>query len=234
MKIRQSRSFKRKVKKFREQEKKILNKHIQTILDNPNIGHRKRGDLREVSVYKFKIHAIQYLLSYRFVDGELELITIGSHENYYRDLKKYASNGDGSFLTRRGKSAYLKDKITCCGGRMKKDEHNISVTGKVRFNQAEKIIAARMIFTNKLDILGSIGIVRSFIFAGQFGQNVFENGASETSLAQNTSENGRVKESKEHSPLIEYEIKFKKIPERLYIRKAKEITIERLVRPQKA
>ncbi|MBW2664380.1 MAG: type II toxin-antitoxin system RelE/ParE family toxin [Deltaproteobacteria bacterium] len=31
----------------------------------------------------------QYLLSYRFVGADLELIMIGPHENYYRDLKNY-------------------------------------------------------------------------------------------------------------------------------------------------
>ncbi|MBA3017880.1 MAG: type II toxin-antitoxin system RelE/ParE family toxin, partial [Desulfobacteraceae bacterium] len=28
-------------------------------------------------------------LSYRFVGADLELIMIGPHENYYRDLKNY-------------------------------------------------------------------------------------------------------------------------------------------------
>ncbi len=89
MKIKQTYSFKRKAKKFREKEKKILDTQIQIILNNPDIGHRKRGDLRDVYVYKFKIYAVQYLISYRFVAGDLELIMIGPHENYYRDLKNY-------------------------------------------------------------------------------------------------------------------------------------------------
>jgi mRNA-degrading endonuclease RelE of RelBE toxin-antitoxin system len=92
MKIRQSRSFGRKVKRFKKQDKKILDKQIQEILDSPNIGQGKKGDLRGVYVYKFKIHTIQYLLSYRFVGDDLELIIIGPHENYYRDLKTYLKN----------------------------------------------------------------------------------------------------------------------------------------------
>lgn len=40
-------------------------------------------------VLKFKIHATQYLLSYRFAGDNLELIMIGPHENYYRDLSSY-------------------------------------------------------------------------------------------------------------------------------------------------
>lgn len=89
MKIFQSRSFERKVKKFTKQEKDILDDEIKNIVENLNIGTEKKGDLRGVFVYKFKIKAIQYLLSYRFVGDDLELIMIGPHKNYYRDLKSY-------------------------------------------------------------------------------------------------------------------------------------------------
>ena len=89
MKIIQSRSFERKVKKFTEREKKKLDEEIRKILDNPSIGSEKKGDLRGVFVYKFKILTSQYLLAYRFFEENLELIMIGPHENYYRDLKSY-------------------------------------------------------------------------------------------------------------------------------------------------
>jgi len=67
----------------------ILDEHIRSILKNPDIGEEKRGDLSEVYVHKFKIKTIQYLLAYRFTEDRLELIMIGPHQNYYRDLKKY-------------------------------------------------------------------------------------------------------------------------------------------------
>jgi mRNA interferase RelE/StbE len=89
MKILQARQFERKVKKFTKQEKRSLDMQIQKITDNPAIGSEKRGDLRGVYVHKFKIKHTQYLLSYRFAEENLELIMIGPHENYYRDLKSY-------------------------------------------------------------------------------------------------------------------------------------------------
>ncbi len=89
MQIIQSRSFERKVKKFTKREKKKLDEEIQKILNNPPIGSEKKGDLRGVSVNKFKIQTNQYLLAYRFFGENLELIMIGPHENYYRDLKSY-------------------------------------------------------------------------------------------------------------------------------------------------
>ncbi len=89
MKILQSRSFERKVKKISKQEKKRLDDQIQKIIDDPSIGSEKRGDLRGVYVHKFKLQTVQHLLSYRFVGENLELIMVGPHENYYRDLKSY-------------------------------------------------------------------------------------------------------------------------------------------------
>lgn len=89
MKVIQSRSFEKKVKRFRKQDKKILDKQVHKILDNPGIGQEKKGDLRGVFIHKFKIQTIQYLLSYRLVGDTLELIMIGPHENYYRDLETY-------------------------------------------------------------------------------------------------------------------------------------------------
>jgi len=89
MKVLQSRSFERKVKKFTKSEKKKLDDHIRKIVDDPLIGSQKKCDLRGVYVHKLKIQNLQYLLSYRFIGEGLELIMIGPHENYYRDLKSY-------------------------------------------------------------------------------------------------------------------------------------------------
>ncbi len=89
MKIYQSRTFENKVKKLSKQEKEILDDEIKKIAGNPLIGEEKKGDLRGVQVYKFKIKSVQYLLSYRMIKAGLELIMIGPHENYYRDLKTH-------------------------------------------------------------------------------------------------------------------------------------------------
>ena len=92
MKILQSRSFERKVKKLTKAQKKKLDGEIRKIVDNPSIGSEKKGDLRGVFVHKFKIYTLQYLLAFRFTQENLELIMIGPHENYYRDLKSYLEN----------------------------------------------------------------------------------------------------------------------------------------------
>lgn len=89
MKIYQSRTFENKIKKFSKREKEILDEEVKRIQANPLVGEEKKGDLRGVYIHKFKIKTIQYLLSYRIVNDGLELVMIGSHENYYRNLKSY-------------------------------------------------------------------------------------------------------------------------------------------------
>ncbi len=89
MKIIQSPSFSRRVKKFHKVQKKSLDYHIKKLFENPKIGEGKKGDLQGVFVYKFKLKTEQCLLAYRIKKDRLELIMIGLHENYYRDLKQY-------------------------------------------------------------------------------------------------------------------------------------------------
>ncbi len=92
MKILQSRLFQQKVKKLSPKEKTILDGEIKKIVKDPALGVEKKGDLRGVFLHKFKIHSIQYLLSYRVNNENLELVMLGPHENYYRDLKHYLKN----------------------------------------------------------------------------------------------------------------------------------------------
>ncbi len=89
MKIFQSTSFAGKAKKLKKKQKEDLDHAIREIMASPQIGTEKRGDLRGIFVHKFKIQGELYLLSYRFINDDLELIMLGPHENYYRDLKSY-------------------------------------------------------------------------------------------------------------------------------------------------
>jgi len=92
MKVFLSSSFGKRIKKFKKNEKLELDNEVRKIIENPSVGLEKKGDLRGIFVHKFKITNILFLLSYRMVDEDLELITIGPHENYYRDLKSYLKN----------------------------------------------------------------------------------------------------------------------------------------------
>jgi mRNA-degrading endonuclease RelE of RelBE toxin-antitoxin system len=88
-KIYLSPAFGRKVKKLKKQEKKDLDDAVLDILNDPTVGQEKVGDLSGVLVHKFKINKQLALLCYTYTDSEINLLTFGSHENFYRDLKKY-------------------------------------------------------------------------------------------------------------------------------------------------
>jgi len=66
-----------------------LDNAIRKIIQDPSIGQEKKGDLKGIFVHKFKIKTTQYLLAYRHISDGLELIMIGVHENYYKDLTLY-------------------------------------------------------------------------------------------------------------------------------------------------
>ena len=89
MHVLQTRNFKNSVKKLYANQKKALDKAIQKIVANPEIGEQKKGDLTGIRVYKFNMVNQLTLLGYSFNSGTitLTLIAIGSHENFYRDLK---------------------------------------------------------------------------------------------------------------------------------------------------
>jgi mRNA-degrading endonuclease RelE of RelBE toxin-antitoxin system len=91
MRIFQSRSFEKKAKKMSKSEKNALDREVKRIADS-SLVEEKKGDLKDVFVHKFKLKTTQYLLAYRKVGGDLELVMIGPHENYYRDLKQYLKN----------------------------------------------------------------------------------------------------------------------------------------------
>ena len=89
MKIIGSPQFLKKVKKLSKQARKTVGRQIQRILKNPKLGEEKKQDLKGVFVHKSKLNKQDTLLSYKFTEDTLFLLTVGSHENYYRDLKKY-------------------------------------------------------------------------------------------------------------------------------------------------
>ena len=86
----QSKSFGKAVKKLKANQKIDLDKAVKHLMKNPLAGTQKKGDLAYLRVYKFQMVNQLTLLGYSYLDEQLilELINIGSHENFYRDLKR--------------------------------------------------------------------------------------------------------------------------------------------------
>ena len=86
----QSPTFKKAVKKLKANQKKDLDVAVKKLMADPELGERKKGDLAFLRVYKFTMSKQLTLLGYSFDDGTLilELMALGAHENFYRDLKR--------------------------------------------------------------------------------------------------------------------------------------------------
>lgn len=86
----QTPTFKKAVKKLQPNQKKDLDVAVKALMANPNIGEQKKGDLAFLRVHKFKMNKQLTLLGYSFDDGALvlELMTLGTHENFYRDIER--------------------------------------------------------------------------------------------------------------------------------------------------
>ena len=85
--VKQMPAFRKVYKKLHINEKMIVDDAIHAIIQNPTIGQEKKGDLAGVFVYKFKIHQQEFLLAYEWNPQERLLLLLGTHENFYRELK---------------------------------------------------------------------------------------------------------------------------------------------------
>ena len=88
--LRQTRRFARAYKKLHDNVAADVDEATRVVAADPTLGERKKGDLAELFVYKFRSQNQLYLLGYT-VDDEVRLIyleAVGPHENFYRDFKR--------------------------------------------------------------------------------------------------------------------------------------------------
>ena len=86
----QTPTFKKAVKKLKPRQKTDLDSAVRALMGDPIMGEQKKGDLAFLRVYKFKMSNQVTLLGYSFNEGKLvlELLALGSRENFYRDIKR--------------------------------------------------------------------------------------------------------------------------------------------------
>jgi mRNA interferase RelE/StbE len=85
--IEQKPLFKHAYKRLHVNQKIAVNEAIRAIMKNPSLGQSKKSNLSGIQVYKFDCINQQFLLAYEYNDSILALLAVGTHENFYRDLK---------------------------------------------------------------------------------------------------------------------------------------------------
>ena len=88
--VEQTRRFARQYKKLHDNIAADVDEAVVVVAGQPSIGERKKGDLADLFVYKFRSQGQLYLLGYTLDEGVqlVYLEAIGPHENFYRDLKR--------------------------------------------------------------------------------------------------------------------------------------------------
>ena len=88
--VEQTRRFSRAYKKLHDNIVQDVDEAVFAVADDPDIGEKKKGDLSDLWVHRFRAQGQLWLLGYTR-DHSIQLIyleAVGSHENFYRDLKR--------------------------------------------------------------------------------------------------------------------------------------------------
>ena len=75
MKVLQGGHFSRAIKRLHPQEKVVLDNAVKALIENPEAGVLKIGDLSGVRVYKFKVNLNRMLLAYLY-NKEFDTLTL--------------------------------------------------------------------------------------------------------------------------------------------------------------
>ena len=81
--------FKKFVKKQSRAFQLKIEDEAEGVINNPDIGEAKKGDLTGFRVHKFKFQRQEYLIAYKTESDSIIFYMIGTHENFYRELKQY-------------------------------------------------------------------------------------------------------------------------------------------------
>ena len=82
-------TFSKALKKLSVQDQSKVEDEIDNIIDQPELGQQKKGDLSYLRVHKFMLNRQQTLLGYSWQAARLTiyLLNLGSHENFYQKSK---------------------------------------------------------------------------------------------------------------------------------------------------
>ena len=85
-----ARRFLRSYKRLHPNQLRAVHESLDQVRREPAIGELKKGDLKELFVYKFLLLGQNFLIAYTIDDlkNEITFEAVGLHENFYRDFKR--------------------------------------------------------------------------------------------------------------------------------------------------
>lgn len=133
-------------------------------------------------------------------------------------------------------AADAKEILIALGASTSFSEHVASAikTHRFRGGLVPETIEAQILFdADKLDVIGYIGIARSYMIAGEQGQNIYNDCNIDNYIKTNLvggTVSGKIIDLKQHTPNIEFAIKNVRIPDKMFTQTGKQIAVARLNR----
>ncbi len=83
MRVVQTKTFQRALKKVHPNEKKVIDRVVRKIMSAPDKGEAKKGDLSGAYTQKFSLHGAQFRLMYAYDDTTITLLRFGPRAGFY-------------------------------------------------------------------------------------------------------------------------------------------------------
>ena len=197
------------------------------------IVERELSDSAHDLEHIIRVYKMSLLLAERYPDIDIDVLKTAA---LLHDIARVIEDNDNTgvidhavlgaemsekILTKLG---YDKDKI-------KKILHCI-VAHRFRSDHRPHSREAQILFdADKLDVMGAVGLARSYMIAGKYGERIYSDVDLDEYVRNNLLDGvptGRIKDISLHAPNIEFENKIKHIPGRLFTDEAKKIALERV------
>ncbi|MBU4332300.1 HD domain-containing protein [Patescibacteria group bacterium] len=124
----------------------------------------------------------------------------------------------------------ILQELEFSGNRIKHIQDCI-VSHRYRTGSEPKTEEAKILFdADKLDVVGAIGLARSFVWVGRNDAKIYQKVDIKEYIQDNLGGkiNGRIQDKTKHSPQIEFETKWKFLIDKLHTEQAKKICRERI------
>jgi len=202
---------------MKEQIKKILEKELACSAHN--LDHVMRV----------------YNLCHHLAKGEnidMEILEIAA---LLHDIARIKEDSDNSGKTNHAilgakMAKQILKKLNFPKEKIKKIQECI-VSHRYRTGQPPKSKEAKILFdADKLDVLGAVGIARSFVWVGRNNAKIYSKPNIKKYIRENLGSrtNGRIMNKTKHSPQIEFETKIKFLPNKLYTKQGRKIAKKRI------
>ncbi len=94
MKLLYKSPFRKFVKKQSRPFQLVMEDEVENILNDPDIGEAKKGDLSGFKLHKFNFQGQQILIAYLSERNNIILYMIGGRESFYLKPKRYSKEAE--------------------------------------------------------------------------------------------------------------------------------------------